>query len=154
MNITVKSVKVLKTGKNDFGPFIFTKIFTDQDVEYTTYAEDASLLSPGSVIIIANMDENDKGQKSFKKYELVSGSTAPPSSAISQSGKEPNDNEYWERKQAIDRASFEGQTAVKHLTELTIAGIKLEDCPELLRNTLITKIQGYTSGEKITLIKD
>ena len=152
MNINVKSTKVIKTGTNDYGEWKLVKIVTDEDVEYTTLAEEADQISPGVTLSISNMDEKEykgKVQRSFKKFEYVQGAAKEP-------GEQPStiDNEYWERKQAIDRSSIEGQSAMHDLTRLTIAGIKLEDCPELLRSAITEKIKGYTKQERITLIKD
>ncbi len=76
MDITVKSVKVLKAGTNDYGEWKLVKVVTDEDVEYTTLAKEADIIAEGVTISISNMDENTKGQKSFKKFEFVHGAEA------------------------------------------------------------------------------
>ncbi|KKL97432.1 hypothetical protein LCGC14_1834490 [marine sediment metagenome] len=148
MNINVKSTKVIKTGTNDYGEYKMVKVVTDDGVDYITFAKEADQISPGVTLNITDLDENDKG-KSFKKFEYVQGEakTAPTPSEQMTPAK-------WDDKDRITRASIGGQVALKCLTELTIAGIKLEDCPELLRSAITEKIKGYTKQERITLIKD
>jgi len=149
VQITIKEVKILKTGTNpdhpEYGPWTLTAVTTDKGVKYTTFAKDAELLAPGSLINITDMDEDEKGKK-FKKFETVVGGEKPETSSASQ----PNDNEYWERKQAIERASIEGQNALTNLTKLTIAGIKLEDCPALLMQAIESKIKGFMGAMSTT----
>ncbi len=71
MNIVVKSVKVLKTGTNDYGKWTFVKVTTD-DEEYTTFlGENSEPITPGSTLNISDLNEDEKG-KSFKKYEIIS----------------------------------------------------------------------------------
>ncbi|KKN60895.1 hypothetical protein LCGC14_0527660 [marine sediment metagenome] len=112
MQIQVKSVKVLSKGTNDYGEWKLVKV-TTADTEYTTLAKEADTLKPGMVINITDMDEDEKGKK-FKKYEVVNAgdnpATAPNSPATVQ---QPNDHEYWERKQAIERRSIERQVSAK-----------------------------------------
>ncbi len=76
MNIKVKSTKVLKTGTNNYGEWKLVGVTTDEDVEYTTLAKEADIIGEGVTINISNMDENAKGQKSFKKFEFVHGAEA------------------------------------------------------------------------------
>ncbi|KKK54477.1 hypothetical protein LCGC14_3084350, partial [marine sediment metagenome] len=136
MQITVKSVKVLKIGTNDYGEWKLVKVITDEDVEYTTLAKEADQIPGGSTIVITDMDEDEKGKK-FKKFEIVTAGTAPPPAPSDMSKDE------WAEKDLIKRASIEGQNALTNLTQLTIAGIKLENCPALLREALQCKITGF-----------
>ena len=141
MNINVKSVKVIKTGDNpqhpEWGPWKIVKVTTNEDVGYVTFAKDAELISPGVTLNITDLDENDKG-KSFKKFEYVEG-TAKPAPTPSEQMTPAK----WDDKDRITRASIEGQVALKCLMELTIAGIKLEDCPDILSSALRAKIEGF-----------
>jgi len=137
MNINVKSTKVLKTGTSDYGEWKLVQVITDEDVKYTTLAKEADQISLGVTLNISNLDENDKG-KSFKKFEYVEG-TAKPAPTPSEQMTPAK----WDDKDRITRASIEGQVALKCLTELTIAGIKLEDCPDILSSALRAKIEGF-----------
>ena len=145
MQITVKKVKVIKTGTGDYGEWKLVGVETDDD-KYTTFAKDAEKIMPGSVIEITDLNENEKG-KSFKKYELISAPTPEETRAIQEEDKMTAD--MWAEKDRITKASIEGQNALTNLTQLTIAGIKLEDCPSLLRDALQSKIKGYM-GESNT----
>ena len=151
MQITIKEVKILKTGTNpdhpEYGPWTLTAVTTDKGVKYTTFAKDAELLAPGSIINITDMDEDEKGKK-FKKFEIVAG--GEKAETPNRPEGQPSDNEYWERKQAIERASIEGQNALTNLTKLTIAGIKLEDCPALLMQAIESKIKGFMGAMSTT----
>ncbi|KKN60082.1 hypothetical protein LCGC14_0535510 [marine sediment metagenome] len=78
MNITVSSTKVLSKGTNKHGDWKLVKVLT-QDTEYTTFADGAENLAPGTVINITDMDEDAKGKK-FKKYDVINGSQPTPES--------------------------------------------------------------------------
>ncbi len=147
MQITVKSVKVLKTGTNDYGEWKLVKVITDEDVEYTTLAPDAGQIPVGSVINIINMDEDKEGRKNFKKFEIVTAGTDPPPPSTDMSKDE------WAEKDQRKIASIEGQNALTNLTQLTIAGIKLEDCPKLLWEAIECKITGFMGATSTTLPK-
>ena len=140
MQVTVKEVKVLKTGTNKYGDWKLVAVTTDKGVKYTTLANEADTITTGSLINITDMDEDEKGKK-FKKFEIVAG--GEKAEAPDRPEGQPSDNEYWERKQAIERASIEGQNALTNLTKLTIAGITLEDCPALLMQAIESKIKGF-----------
>ncbi|MBU2020116.1 MAG: hypothetical protein KJ941_10775, partial [Bacteroidetes bacterium] len=72
MNITVKAVKVLKTGANDYGNWKLTQVTTDEDVPYTTFLKDEDdNITPGNVLAIDNLSQDDRGRWSFKKHEVV-----------------------------------------------------------------------------------
>ena len=103
MNINVKSVKVIKTGTNDYGEWELVKIITDEDVEYTTLAEKADQISPGVTLNISNMDEKGykgKVQRSFKKFEYVEGAAKPAPTPSEQMTPAK-----WDDKDRITRAS-------------------------------------------------
>jgi len=93
---------------------------------------------------VKNQLEKEGKFWNIKSSELLS-LEEPPKPPDTQ----PPDSEYWERKQAIERASIEGQVCLKCLTELTIAGIKLEDCPALLRDALQSKLKGFAGETSI-----
>ncbi len=148
MQITVKSIKVLKEGKSEFGEWTLVGITTDEDVQYTTLAKEAGLISPGVTLKITNMDKDEQNRESFKKFEYVTG--GPKAETASKIDKAPSPYqgemtpELWSEKDRITRTSIEGQNALTNLTNLTVAGIKLEDCPSLLSNALRAKIGGFT----------
>ena len=87
MQIAVQSVKVLKTGTNDHGDWTFVKVVTNEDIEYTTFAKDAEYLESGTTINVLNLDQDAKGQWTFKKYEVVNRGETPQSTPISATGK-------------------------------------------------------------------
>ena len=129
MKITVKSTKVLSKGTNKFGDWILVKVTTD-DEEYTTLADGAEMLTPGTIINITDMDEDAKGKK-FKKYEILEKGEASSSPA-------PNGemtNEMWDAKAKLERDSIESQTRAERITELWIAGKINED------NELVGKLK-------------
>ncbi|KKL69717.1 hypothetical protein LCGC14_2112110 [marine sediment metagenome] len=144
MQITVKSVKVLKTGNNNYGEWKLVKVYTDKG-EYTTLYTDADQIPGGSVINITDMDEDDKGKR-FKKFEIIAAGATPPSTPPSSDMSK----DEWAEKDMVKRASIEGQNALTNLTNLTIAKIKLEDCPVLLREALQCKIEGYMGATSTT----
>ena len=77
MNITVKATKILKTGANDYGNWKLVKVTTDEDVEYTTFIKDEDdNITPGDVLAIDNLSQDDKERWSFKKYEIVGAAKA------------------------------------------------------------------------------
>ena len=91
MQITVKSTKVLRTGTNEHGDWKLVKVLTE-DTEYTTFADGAENLAPGTAINITDMDEDVKGKK-FKKYEVINGSQPPPESPQKSIERTPPSNE-------------------------------------------------------------
>ena len=143
MQVTVKSTKVLKSGEGDYGPWKLVKVATEEGTDYTTFADGAENLGSGAVITIENLDQDDKQRWSFKKYEVVSAGEPTQPKLVTSKEEE---NEYWERKQRIERESIEGQVAMKCNTELHIAG-KWEDAPELLRSTIAMKLSAFAGME-------
>ena len=60
MQITVKSVKVLKTGTNRYGDWKLIQVITAEDITYTTLANDAETITSGSNINIKDMDKDNR----------------------------------------------------------------------------------------------
>ena len=125
MEITVRSVKVLKAGTNQYGDWKLVKVYTDNE-EYTTLADGADHITGGSTINITDMDEDAKGKK-FKKFEIIALGNIP---SVPVGTDQPSDNEYWERKQAIERSSIEAQVAFKGMVELISTGMVKADTRE------------------------
>lgn len=71
MQITVKSTKVLKTGTNQYGDWKLVQITTAEDVKYTTLAKEADMIPSGSTINITDMDKDEQGRESFKKFSIT-----------------------------------------------------------------------------------
>ena len=71
MQITVKEIKVLKTGENKFGAWKLVLV-TTEDTEYTTLAKEADTIKPGSIVNITDMDKDDKDRENFKYVRQVS----------------------------------------------------------------------------------
>ena len=122
MEITVKSVKVLKTGSNERGEWKLVKIVTDEGAEYTTLAKEADIIAEGVTINISNMDEKEYNgvvQKSFKKFEFVHGAAKPAE-------KGPVDTEALrtDKPPQIDDRTLDihHQVAVKEIGELWRCG--------------------------------
>ena len=112
MEISVKEVKILKKGENKFGPWNLVLV-TTEDTEYTTLAKEADIIKPGSIVNITDMDKDEKGRESFKKFELLSVGKLPEKRDGDSMSKDD-----WSQKQAIERASIESQTAYKGIIEL------------------------------------
>ena len=118
MNIKVKSTKILKTGTNDYGPWELVKITTTEGKDYTTLAKEAIDILPGSVINITDMDKNEKGQESFKKFEILTigeEASVTPAPPTPQTEMTPD---RWAEKDRLERFSIESQTAYKGAIEL------------------------------------
>uniref|UniRef100_A0A6M3J7H8 Uncharacterized protein n=1 Tax=viral metagenome TaxID=1070528 RepID=A0A6M3J7H8_9ZZZZ len=132
MQITVKSVKTLKTGTNDYGPWALVKVVTDKDVEYTTLAKEAGTIIAGMVIDIDELsittdEKTGKEKRGFKKFEIVSESSAPApalsAAAPSDKGMTPG---MWAEKDRAQAHSIETQVAFKGIMELATACIEKE----------------------------
>ena len=140
MKIAVKSVKVLKTGTNQYGDWKLVKVYTDEGIEYTTLAEEADQIPGGSTINITDMDEDEKGKK-FKKFEIIVMGNVPPSSGGGNlppgGGNAGMTNEMWDQKQRVERDSIEAQTRAERITELWIASKIMET------DSLVTKLRAW-----------
>ena len=137
MQIIVKSTKVLKKGTNDYGEWKLVSIVTSEDVKYTTLAKDAEAITPGSTINIKDMDKDDQGRESFKKYEVIEAGQEKPKPG----GGSEMTPEMWSEKDRITNASIEGQVAMKCYTELVVA--KIDKIPDLLLEAIESKIKGF-----------
>lgn len=146
MKITVKAVKVLKKGTNKFGDWKLVKVETDKDEEYTTLADDADQITGGSVINITDMDEDEKGKK-FKKFEIISSEKAAAPSPSGKFNGGDMSKEDWEKKQRIERASFEAQTAYRGAIELIIAGKIVDKSKPLIDAAIAWGIKHLTEIE-------
>lgn len=73
MQIVVKSTSLLKSGTNKNGDWEFVKVTDNNEDEYTTFAENAKLITSGSTIKITEPDNSGK----FESYEIDSGGVKP-----------------------------------------------------------------------------
>ena len=134
MNITVKSIKVLKTGTNDYGEWKLVKVVTDEDVEYSTLAKEADIIGEGVTINISNMDENAKGQKSFKKFEFVHGAEA-------SQGTPP-------QQEQVDKALGEARTQLSPPAPQAV-GMITKEIGDMIRAKYLTAIFGDETQKEL-----
>ncbi|KKM93461.1 hypothetical protein LCGC14_1208120 [marine sediment metagenome] len=106
MQVKVTLTKVLKTGEGAYGEWKLIKVTTESG-DYTTFADGAETLTPGTVINISDMDKDDQERESFKKYEIVKAGKEQPSSKKNGSPSDPA------------RVSIERQVAAKIAFEFT-----------------------------------
>ena len=118
MEITVKSTKVLKRGKNDYGDWALVKIITDKDIEYTTLHKEAETITLGMVIEIDQLsieeDKDGKEKRSFKKFEVVSKPEVAPS-PTQPNGMTPD---MWREKDKAEQWSRECNTCFMGIGDL------------------------------------
>lgn len=133
MQITVKAIKVLKKGTNDYGEWKLVQVTTIEDVKYTTLAKEAETINPGSIINIKDMDKDDKGRESFKKFEVEEKGQSPAQASPGTNG------ESQDRQRSI-----ENQNRAGHITNLWIAG-KISD-----EDTLVSKLRTWL--EKLSVV--
>jgi len=124
MQITLKSSKVAKTGENKNGTWKLIVVVDEiTGIEYTTFDTKANA-GAGAVLEIGEPDVKN-GKFSFKKCELISGAPANTGSNGAPNGKEGARSsmspEDWAKKDRIERASYEAQTAFKGIISLQIA---------------------------------
>ena len=113
MQITVKSSRVGKTGKNEKGEWALIIVVDENTgIEYTTFDKKAHI-GPGAVLDIGEPDVKE-GKHSFKKCTVVSESTSPPP----DNGKDGMTPELWAEKDRAQAHSIETQTAFKGVMEL------------------------------------
>jgi len=109
MEITVKSVKVVKTGTNKSGAWELIRVTTLDGTEYTTFDKKVKHMGEGAVIDIGEPDIKE-GKISFKEIvKVVKEGQAP--AVTSGNGKSPE-------QIAIERCSIEGQTAYNGIIQL------------------------------------
>jgi len=124
LQITVKSAKVGKTGTSDKGDWELIVIKAEDGTDYTTFHKSAKNLTPGTVIDIGEPTIKN-GKCSFKEFNVISqGSPATSTSANGKNGMTPED---WAKKDRIERASYEAQTAFKGVIELLVAKVILPE---------------------------
>ncbi len=111
MQITVQSTKLKSNGTNEYGAWELVIVTSTEGVEYSTLADEAKLIPPGSIINITNMDKDKKGRDQFKKYEIVGKGQVSSSPEAKPNGDMTN--EMWAEKQRIERSSIERQVAAK-----------------------------------------
>ena len=114
MEITVKEVRVLKTGTTKSGDWELIKVTSEDDTGYTTFDKKAKSLTGATIEFDPVIKE---GKLSFKDFKVISeGQVSPPPEAKpidSQMSKEDRSD-----KQRVERASIEAQTAYKGIPEL------------------------------------
>ena len=144
MQVTVtEPTKVLKSGTNDYGPWKLVKVVTDKE-EYTTLAKGADELGAGAVINIEGLDQNEKEQWKFKKFEIVSVGEPPQPKPVEHASKE-EESKYWEKKQALERLSIEGQKAMEYATALELADKSTMQITALLHQTIELKLRNFVN---------
>lgn len=129
MQLTVKAIKLLTKGHNDYGDWFLYKLTDTDGKVYTTLAEGAELLQPGAVFepkeILLGEIKNDIQEYKFKKFSLISGGKAPvskesdkPDEGASTSGMTPAD---WAKKDRLERWSREANACFMGLPALIAA---------------------------------
>lgn len=119
MKITLKSSKVAKTGSNKNGKWSLIVVVDEATgIEYTSFDTKANA-GVGAVLDIGEPDVKE-GKFSFKKCEIIS-EGKPATETASNGNRSGMTPEMWEKKDLIERASFEAQTAFKGIVELTNA---------------------------------
>ena len=141
MQITVKTSKCLTKGTNDYGPWALYKIVATDEKIYTTLADGADVLKPGAIFepsdVMLGDIKNEVQEFKFKKFTLVTASSAPPPPGPTRE----TSPEEWKEKQLIERASFEAQTAYKGAIELLAARGMAEEGKELIEAALVWGIK-------------
>ena len=119
MEITVKSVKVLKTGENKYGPWALYKIEAADGKIYTTLADGADKLTPGTVFEPAEVmlgEEKDGVQEfKFKKFTLVTAGSAP---GPKTNGKPDMSKDDWAEKDRLERDARAANTCFMGIIQL------------------------------------
>ena len=116
--ITVKEIK----GPLGQGEKKFYAVVDEAGAEFTTFDTKVKDITPGSVL---DIEPVIKGKfVNIKEYKIISEGTPKPASPASTNGNDMSKGD-WEKKQRIERASFEAQTAVKVILEHTDQGAPL-----------------------------
>ena len=130
MQITVKEIKSLKKGSNNYGDWELFAIVSTEGKRYTTLAKGAEVLQAGSVIepdaIILGEDKEGKEALSFKKFTLISGEKqASTPSAVPIQPAKSNDmsKEEWREKDRAEQWSRECNTCFMGIMELAGKGL-------------------------------
>ncbi len=115
MNITVKSSKVAKTGKNEKGEWSLIVVTADdRGIEYTTFDKKAHI-GPGAVLDIGEPDVKD-GKFSFKKCTVVSEGAGPKTSPAN--GKSEMSPDQWAERDRLEQLSREANACYMGLPAL------------------------------------
>ena len=121
MQITVKSLRVLKTGTGTKGDWELIGVTSEDGTNYGTFSKGAKNIISGTVIDIGE-PVIDRGKISFKEYTVVS---APAS--VKPETMTP---ELWSEKDRIQRHSIERQTSIKCACEIASNGETIEQILE------------------------
>ena len=140
MQITVKSVKCLKKGTNDYGPWALYKMESTDGKVYSTLAEGAEAINPGSVIEpdAITLDEKHEGQFQFKKFTLITGGAA---GTASDSPEDTMSKQDWAEKDRLERRSRESIAAFQGLAQIASS-------PDLVMNpdNRLKYVEGLGAG--------
>ena len=132
MQLTVQTIKFLTKGTNDYGGWALYKL-TDTDGKiYTTLADGADLIQPGSVIepkeVMLGQLKDGVQEYKFKKFTMISGGKTPeavveetpapgkPSEAANTGGMTP---EAWAEKDRAERWSRESNACFMGIMEFS-----------------------------------
>ena len=130
MQITIKSVRSVKTGTSKKGDWELISVVSSKGTEYTTFDKKVKQLGPDSIIEIGEPDEKD-GKLSFKKVvEVVS--EAAPRIEPGPNGKPSKSSDQFDQ----ERRSVEAQTAFEGIIELAVAMIQADKVDDHLRAAL------------------
>jgi len=146
--IQVKSVEWFEGNKGKYPKYTYTgqKGESTKAVFDTELQKVLSEALENHLACSITLDKKDKYWNITTAKLVVDQIDAKPPIKKESGGVKQQDGmtpDKWDEKDKITRASIEGQVALKILADLTIAGIKMEDCPDLLSETLRTKIRGF-----------
>lgn len=129
MQITVKTYKLLKEGTNQHGAWALYKIEAIDGKIYTTLADGADALTPGTVFEPADVILGDERQGvqeyKFKKFTVVTAGSAPPAPGAPTNGKSSMTTEQWADKDRQDRLSIEQMSAWRGIVDLVQGECKI-----------------------------
>jgi len=128
MQITIKSVKVGKTGTSAKGDWELIVITSEDGTDYRTFQKSAKNLIAGTVIDIGETVIKE-GKITIKEYTVVSAPAAPalpndvqpayiPGGAVKIDTSQDMTPEKWAEKDERQRLSIETQVAYKGIMEL------------------------------------
>ncbi len=124
MQITVKSIKVLKIGTNAKGDWELIGVTAEDGKSYTTFHKGVKNLASGTVVRLDEVTIKDD-KTSFKEYVVVSEPTASsPAPGQPSNSMTPQD---WAEKDRLERRSREANTCFMGLTAMTcVPGLMLQ----------------------------
>lgn len=117
----------VKSGKNIGNPYELIVIVGEDGSEFTTFDTAIKEVGEGGVLEIEPEVKN--GKTNIKPgYKIVSkGSSPVPVPAAAAKTSPDMSKEDWERKQMVERASFEAQTAFKGVVDMVVAIFSMPD---------------------------